>query len=38
MESQVKFVKARRADVKGSGGRGRMHADYEALVKAFGQW
>ncbi len=37
MESQVKFVKARRADVKGSGGRGRMHADYEALVKAFGQ-
>lgn len=37
MESQVKFVKARRADVKGSGGRGTMLADYTTLVKAFGK-
>lgn len=37
MESQVKFVKARRADVKGSGGRGTMLADYATLVKAFGK-
>lgn len=37
MESQVKFVKARRADVNGSGGRGRMIADYETLVKVFGK-
>lgn len=37
MESQVKFVKARRADVRGSGGRGTMLADYQTLVKAFGK-
>ncbi len=37
MESQIKFVKARRADVKGSGGRGTMLADYDTLVKAFGK-
>ena len=37
MESQIKFVKARRADVKGSGGRGKMLADYDTMVKAFGK-
>ncbi len=37
MEPQVKFVKARRADVKGSGGRGQMMADYETMVQAFGK-
>lgn len=37
MEPQVKFVKARRADVNGTGGRGRLTADYATLVKAFGK-
>lgn len=33
----IAFVKARRTDVKGSGGRGTMCADYETLVQAFGK-
>ncbi len=33
---QIAFVKARRGDAKGSGGRGTMYADYYTLVKAFG--
>ncbi len=37
MEPQIKFVKARATDRKGSGGRGRMMADYETLVQAFGK-
>jgi hypothetical protein len=37
MDAPIKFVKARRADVKGSGGRGTMTADYQTLVKAFGK-
>lgn len=34
---QIAFVKARKSDVRGSGGRGRMHADYDTMVKAFGK-
>ena len=37
MKSQIEFVKAKRKDVFGSGGRGSIHVDYEALVHAFGK-
>ncbi len=37
MKSQIAFVKARPKDLNGSGGKGTMYIDYEALVKAFGK-
>ena len=36
MKSQIEFVRAKPKDIKGSGGVGQMTADYNTLIKAFG--
>jgi hypothetical protein len=37
MKSKIRFIKANREDVSGSGGRGYMRIPYRELLKAFGK-